>query len=281
MTEGEFDKSIFEKEGLKIDQERILTYSKLSCPFDCQYCFVEDMNYNQKKGVSYLSPEQIKLLEKLPEEINLIMLGCDTEFLQSKKNALEILEKLSNLHKDISIITKLSLPSDFIEKLRLIDDKLHSHGNFLTFSMSIPCFDSAKQWEPSVPDPLKRIETLKVAHENSLKTLVAIRPLIPSVTDKELEEIVGRTKDISDAYYSGPLYLKYLSHKILDKETLSHLKIKELQPHWMPEGNVYYKIEKEGQMETLENIVEKRGKLLFEGAAEAIKYLKDKGHEKY
>jgi len=281
MIEGEIDKSTFEKEGLKIDQDRVLTYSQLSCPLECKYCFVGDMNYNQKRNVSYLTPEQSKLLEKLPKEINLIMLGCDTEFLQSPKEALEILDKLSNIHKDISVITKLSLTPDFIKKLKDIDDKLHTYDNFLTFSMSIPCFDSAKQWEPSVPSPAKRIETLKAVHGTNMKTLVAMRPLIPSITDEELEKIVDSTKDISLGYYSGPLYLKSLDHPILDKQTLSHLKIEELQPHWMPEGNVYYKIEKEGQMESLKGIIENKGSLLFDGAAEAIKYLKDKDHEKH
>ncbi|MBI2475597.1 hypothetical protein HYV69_04225 [Candidatus Uhrbacteria bacterium] len=38
----------FEKNGLKIDNERVLTYSKLSCPFDCTYCFVDGMTQEQE-----------------------------------------------------------------------------------------------------------------------------------------------------------------------------------------------------------------------------------------
>lgn len=70
----------FGKEGLIIDKERVLTYSELSCPFDCRYCFVGDMDTNQQRNVPYLTEQQFGLIEQLPEEVSLIMLGCDTEF---------------------------------------------------------------------------------------------------------------------------------------------------------------------------------------------------------
>jgi len=115
----------FEREGLKIDKERVLTYSGLVCPLDCKYCFTEEITSTHRENASYLSEKQFDLLRQLPDEVNLIMLGCDTEFFQSKKDSLEVLGKLSNLNKDISVITKLSLPQDFIEKLKEIDTKLN------------------------------------------------------------------------------------------------------------------------------------------------------------
>ncbi len=271
------EKIEFEKEGLKLNEERVLTYSQLSCPFDCKYCFVEDINPNQKSGVSYLSQKQFELLEKLPEEINLIMLGCDTEFFQSKEDSLKILKKLVNINKDISVITKLSLSQNFIEKLKEIDVKLRNHGNFFIFSETIPCIDSAKEWELKAPAPISRIDTLKRVYELGIKTLVAVRPLLPTVSEKELEKIVELTKNYCYGYYSGPLYLKNLD--ILDKSFLVDLKIEKLQPHWMPEGNIFYKIERKEQIDLLKNILQKYNKPLFEGAAEAIKYLKS--HEKH
>lgn len=87
----DFDKNIFEKAGLKIDEDRVLTYSQLSCPLECKYCFVEDLNPDQKRNVAYLSEKQLELLKELPEEVKTIMLGCDTEFFQSKEDSLKIL----------------------------------------------------------------------------------------------------------------------------------------------------------------------------------------------
>lgn len=48
--ESEFKQ--FEHAGLKIEKKRVLTYSKLSCPLDCTYCFVDEMTQDQSRGVS-------------------------------------------------------------------------------------------------------------------------------------------------------------------------------------------------------------------------------------
>lgn len=268
-----FEKSIFEKEGLKIDKNRVLTYSQLSCPLDCKYCFVDDMNLDQKKNVAYLSENQLKLLKELPAEVSVVMIGCDTEFFQHKEKSLQILEKLSDLGKDISVITKMSLSNDFIKKLESINSKLKDEENILAFSATIPCMDSAKEWEPKAPTPGKRIETMKNVFVVGIKTMVAIRPLLPTISDEELEKIIISTKDCCSGYYSGPLYLKNLES--INGNEVNGLKIEQLQPHWMPEGNVFYKIEKEGQMDLLKKLIEKNGKLFFEGAAEGIKHLKN------
>ncbi|MFH0814579.1 MAG: radical SAM protein [Candidatus Falkowbacteria bacterium] len=267
-----FEKSEFEEHGLKFDKDRVLTYSQLSCPLNCRYCFVDDLNFNQQRGVAYLSEKQFELIDRLPDEIKLIMLGCDTEFLQYKKEALAILERLAQKKRDISVITKLTLSKEYIRRLKEIAERVSEQGNILAFSVSILCTDSAGKWEPKVPNPEKRIETLRRAFDAGIKTLVALRPLLPTLSDEELEEVVAKTKDCCFGFYSGPLYLKSLEHPLLTD--LSGLKIEKLQPHWMPQGNIFYRIEKSGQMELLKQILQRYNKPLFEGAAEGIKYLK-------
>ena len=268
-----FENNVYEKHGLKIDKDRILTFSQLRCPLDCSYCFVDDLNFNQQKNVAYLSQEQFALLEKLPEEIKLIMLGCDTEFFQSRKDSLDTLKKIAVLRRDISVITKLSLSKGFIEEIKKIADLVSLNKNILTLSVSLPCYNLAKKWESKAPAPQKRIETLKLAHDAGIKTLVAIRPLLPSIVDEELEEIIKATHDLCSGYYSGPLYLKSLD--ILSEDERNQFLIEKVQPHWMPKGNIFYKVERQGQMNVLQEILNKYGKHLFEGAAEGIKYLKE------
>lgn len=267
-----FERNVFERHGFKIDKDRVLTYSQLSCPLDCKYCFVDDMNSNQEKGVAYLTEEQLKIIGDLPEEIKLIMLGCDTEFFQHKEESLKILERIAQYKKDISVITKLPLSKDFVSKLKNIDLKLKENGNMMTFSVSLTSLDSAKFWEPHVPSPDKRIETLKNVYNSDIKTMVAIRPLLPAVPIEEIEELINKTKDYSVGYYSGPLYLKNLDEGLIGDKSSLH--IEELQPHWMPEGNTFYKIEKPGQMDQLISILDSYNKPLFEGAAEGMNYIK-------
>ena len=270
-----FEKDLFEKEGLKIDKERVLTYSQLSCPLECRYCFVDDMNYNQKSGVAYLSENQFELLENLPDEIKTIMLGCDTEFFQSENDSLKTLERLSDLGRDISIITKFALRPSFLAKLKEVSAKLKQRGNLFVFSETIPCLESHKKWEPKAPIPERRIKTLKDASGQGLDTMVAIRPLLPDISEDEIRRIIELTKDSCFGYYSGPLYLKNLDSGLIDANDKS-LKIEKVQPHWMPAENEFYRIEKVGQMEYLREVLNKYSVPLFEGAGEGIKYLRQK-----
>lgn len=267
--------SHFESEGLKIDKDRVLTYSQLRCPLDCLYCFSDDLNFNQREDMAYLSENQLQLFQELPAEIKMIMLGCDTEFFQPKAKALEILNELSSFHRDISVVTKMSLSDKVVANLGDVEGKLRQHDNFLSFSESLTSLNSAKQWEPKAPEPTRRIETLKKVYQAGIKTFVAIRPLIPAVPQQELEELVTLTKDCCYGYYSGPLYLKTLEHPLIDLDQ-SDLEIEKMQPHWMLEGNEFYRIERPGQMDLLRNILEKNDRLLFEGAAEAMNYWRGK-----
>src|SRR3989338_1770769 len=152
----DFEKNIYEQHGLKIDRDRVLTYSQLSCPLECRYCFVNDLNFNQKRNTTYLTQEQLLLLEKLPGEIKTIMLGCDTEFFQSKEDSLDALRKLAGLKKDISVITKLNLSRSFIAEIKKVADILARNENILVFSVSLPCDESAEIWESDAPSPQKR-----------------------------------------------------------------------------------------------------------------------------
>ena len=261
-------KKKFEEEGFVFDKEKVLIYSQLYCPLGCRYCFTGDLKFNQRKGVDYLSERQIELLKQLPNEVRLIMLGCDTEFFQDPANAFRILERLSNLDRDISLVTKMYLAPSLIKKLKEMDNYLRNKGNSLTLSFSIPCMESAKTWELKAPKPRMRIKSLRVAHDAELNTLVAIRPLLPILSNDELCSIIESTSDFCKGYYSGPLYMKEINPDLLGD--LSNLRIEKLQPHWMPSNNIFYKVEKYGQMDFLRAIIEKSGHELFEGAAEAI-----------
>ena len=128
------------------------------------------------------------------------------------------------------------------------------------------------KYEPKVPNPSRRIETLAKVSEKGIPATVAIRPLLPDVSDDELEEIIEKTSAHCFGYYSGPLYLQEQKIKLLLPEYNSPET--ETQPHWMLEGNKYQVIEREGQMDFLEAVIKKHNRLLFDGAADAIDYLR-------
>ena len=265
----------YNDEGLKIDKDRVLTYSQLSCPLDCTYCFVDDMTTNQSRNVAYLTNKQIDLLEKLPEKIKLIMLGCDTEFFQNRNEAIEILKKLSKNNKDISMITKIPITESFIDEIVKINDSMIENGNVLSVSISLTCLSEEKveKYEPKAPSPEKRIQALKLLFQKGIPSLLSLRPLLPDVSNEEIEEIINLTKDYVIGYYSGPLYLnndrieKLFPNKKVENEAK--------QPHWMLDGNKFKEISKEGQIDFLKNCVKKYKKEFFEGAAEGMEYIRN------
>jgi len=265
----------YDNEGLKIDKDRVLTYSQLSCPLECTYCFVNDMTTNQKRNVAYLTEKQIELLENLPPEINLIMLGCDTEFFQNKQEAIKILRKLSKFGKDISMITKIPVAETLLDEIVEINKVMKESGNVLSVSISIPCISEEmnKKYEPKVPSPQRRIDTVKMIADKGIPTMLAIRPLLTDISNQELQEIINLTKDYVLGYYSGPLYLnddrilKLLPETVVEEEAM--------QPHWMLDGNTFKEVLKYGQMDYLKRIVSEANKPFFEGAAEGMEFIRN------
>ena len=268
------------KEGLVVEKDRVLTYSKLICPLDCRYCFVEKLNREQSSDAPYLSKRQQELLRTLPEDIKTIMLGCDTEFLQDEEAAADILKSLSGLGKDISIITKLSLTDHFVDFLKELSDAMRERGNFIVFSISIPCFDPSPKWEPKAPKVTNRIKTLQEISRRGIPSMVAMRPLIPTLQEFELDKILEATYPHVFGYYSGPLYLRDLNDGVISPEEISrlNLKVEKTDPRWMPEGNTFLKIENVPLMNYLKNKVKSYGQNFFEGAGEGTEFLR-KNHK--
>ena len=231
----------------------------------------EDILFMLSKGLLYKEvASSLKISESyLKKKIHMIY---EKLHVQNKTEALAIIDRLAQRRLDLSVITKLSLSKPFIQRLSEIAQSVARAGNIFSFSVSILCAESARQWEPKVPSPEKRIETLKRAYKAGIKTLVAFRPLLPTLSDAEMEAVVKATKSYCYGFYSGALYLKDPMHELLPDT--SNLTIERLQPAWMPKGNIFYRIEKPGQMQTLREILQKYNKPLFEGAAEGIKYLK-------
>lgn len=272
--------SDFDKEGLVIEKDRVLTYSKLICPLDCIYCFAENLSKQHDDQHTYLSEKQRELLKTLPENVKTIMLGCDTELLQDEGAAADVLRNLSGLGKDISIITKLSLTDDFVDFLKELSTTMEKNGNFIVFSISIPCFDSSLKWEPKAPRVANRIKTLQKISSKGIPSMVAMRPLIPTLQESELDKILENTHQHVFGYYSGPLYLRGLSDGVISPEEVTrfNLKVEKTDPSWMPEGNTFLKIENTPLMNYMKNRVKFYGQNFFEGAAEGVEFLR-KNHK--
>lgn len=172
------------------------------------------------------------------------------------------------------MITKIPIAESLLNGIEEIYKEMRARGNILSVSISIPCISAEmnQKYEPGVPSPERRIETVKLIASKNIPTMLAIRPLLPDVSEEELRAIVNLTKDHVLGYYSGHLYLNDDRISKLLPETA--VEAEEKQPHRMLDGNTFKEILEEGQMEFLQRIVKEAGKEFFEGAAEGMKFIK-------
>jgi hypothetical protein len=76
------------------------------------------------------------------------------------------------------------------------------------------------------------------------------------------------------------LYLKKTDQKSLSLIDLSDplLSVEEVQPDWMPPGNIFLKIENKELMDYLKSKAYEFGKPVFDGAADGIDFLIQNKH---
>lgn len=213
------------------------TVKSKPCPFKCIYCFTKCGNF--KRNI-YLDTLTTKELYKITDDVETIQPACDTEFLLHP-NWKEILLRLSILNKNISFATKMSINDEDVEFLSAINKLLKVNNKILNIGVTIIKIDNYKELEPCAPSPIKRIETLKKLNNAGIKTNVIIRPIFPSLTTSEINQIIGETYKYSFGYLVGPLYLNENVESFLKNKKYKYDLIKKC-PEWnqSKELNVMY-----------------------------------------
>ncbi len=108
------------------------------------------------------------------------------------RRVLEILSKAPQ-HR-IMILTKNP-------RLALRDlDLMHIHGD-MWLGTTVTTLRHAEVLEPRAPPPRSRLEALREAHEEGVRTWLSVEPIIPPFTD--LAEIIRETRGYVDLYVLG------------------------------------------------------------------------------
>lgn len=196
------------------------TAGEKGCKFGCLYCFTQDPNYTRCPSLDSKRPSNL-IAES--NKVEIVQPACDTElFLLDDWQG--YLDTLVSTGKTISFATKATLIDSEIEYLKKINELLISRGVVLHICVTIVQLHDWQDIEPNAPSPKDRIKFLRKLWEAGIGTCVAIRPMMPFLEERELEEIVSKTYRFCYGYLSGPLYLtqklkKYLSDKGIVYET--------------------------------------------------------------
>ncbi len=185
------------------------------CEHGCVYCFARPTHsfMGLSPGLDFESklfakPDAAKLLDKeLSKEgyqPRTIAIGTNTDPYQPVEKQWrimrEILEVLDARNHPVGIVTKSALVTRDIDILARMAER-----GLAKVALSVTTLDRmlARTMEPRAATPTKRLEAIKQLSEAGIPTSVMVAPIVPGLTDQEIERILdaARAAGAKDAGY--------------------------------------------------------------------------------
>jgi DNA repair photolyase len=196
------------------------------CEHGCVYCFARPTHsyFGLSAGLDFetklfAKPEAAKLLEAELAAPNYvcqpIAMGTNTDPYQpverSFKVTRSILEVLARADHPVTIVTKSALVARDIDLLAPMAKK-----DLVWVGVSVTTLDRelARRMEPRAATPARRLAAIRALSEAGIPVGVMAAPVIPAVTDHELETILEAARD-AGASSAGFIMLR-LPHEIKD-----------------------------------------------------------------
>ena len=177
----------------------------MGCSHRCKYCYAP--HTLQRTNDSYFGrPEPrkniISLLKKdlqknvYTEQVLLSFVGdCYCDSADNGETVSEVLKLLNEYNVPVAVLSKGG-------KKMLRDLEIYkSFGDRITVGTTLTFFDEekSKEWEPFASLPSERLETLKILHDNGIKTFASFEPTIEP--EESLKLIKKTIEDNSVDHY--------------------------------------------------------------------------------
>ena len=199
-----------------------------NCEFGCHYC-----DSSSEKTI-YVKTNIQETLRKELDSINngWIILGSVHDPYQNAEKKYEltktVLETLKQYNFPCHILTKSPLI------LRDID-LLSTLKCMVTISLSSLNDYVVRIFEPDVPSPSDRLQTVQTLRDHDITTGIALIPMLPYIVESEMEEIVKAAHHV---------HAQYLLHKHLelkgDQERCFRTLIETHYPYLLPKYDLLY-----------------------------------------
>jgi len=190
------------------------------CEHNCVYCDGRSEKYNvdgvfgkdvvvKTNAIDLLKKELDPRRKRIPIQQGYIMvgggIGDSYQPIEKKYNLTrQTLELLYNYDFPIHILTKSTLVKRDLDILKKINKKTKA---IISFSFSSVDDKISSIFEPGVPLPKKRLDTIKLFKSNGISCGMFLMPVIPFITDtpKKIEESVRKAKkaDVDFIIFSG------------------------------------------------------------------------------
>ena len=202
------------------------------CSHGCIYCFARPSHayLGLSPGLDFetklfYKADAVKILEselsKPKYQCKTIALGINTDGYQPVEKQLQItrgiLAVLARCRHPVSIVTKSAL---IVRDVDLLADLARDRLVTVTFSITSMTNDIKRTLEPRAASPEARLRAMRELAQAGISVGVLVAPVIPAVTDHEMEGILAAAKE-SGASSAGYVLLR-LPHevKVLFREWL-------------------------------------------------------------
>jgi len=198
------------------------------CRFNCIYCYIRGSKYGGHHRGLAIKINAPKILDRelaryaRRREYGFIALSSATEpwmtgvedrykvtrmcleVIMKYKFPVHCLTKSPLILRDLDLLEKINTSAELPHDLKTV----LKNGVLVTFSFSTLDEEVAKIFEPGAPSPKDRLKALAKIKDAGFTAGIAFIPILPFITDSELETMVKTAKELgSDYVFFAPLTL--------------------------------------------------------------------------
>jgi len=220
---------------------RIYINPASGCSANCAYCYIFDEGHPRRPHLFDVTANDVRKWLLTQKGFRAGMSGtlislspcCDPFADGVIDKTLELVEALASLQNPMQLSTKY-----YVDKIaaKRIGESQSISGQLVLYA-TITSFELWKRIEPSACEPYTRLNGLQNAQREDIITCLAIKPVLPDITDNEIHLFVQAIKDYNIPYcvagvmYSnGGIEKRFERRKLLNEEFKHRLNIKGDRP---------------------------------------------------
>lgn len=203
---------IYEPKGSAKEYADLALNLYIGCSHSCKYCFVPGVCKMNREDFNTLVAPKKDIIERLERDLRLIKKNNELpkvpvlmSFTSDPYQFLE--EELKLTRKAIELLNLYNFPVRILtkgNKLTQRDFDVLSDFKENEFGITLVMLneDLQKEWEPFAASPKQRIENLRRAKAEGIKTWLSLEPIIDL---QEALDVIDNTHEFTDFYGVGKL----------------------------------------------------------------------------
>ena len=256
----------------KVEKNRVLVPVGEPCPFGCKYCYTR----GGEVGLSKLDADNILYQFEqfaLNASFETIQFGYDGDPFARPVRGVTMLQRLAMLGKNLNFSTKASLDTYTLNSLAAIQHRMEKDRTMLSALVSVSCWNSASAIEPHTPSPRERMGTVANLKRIGVPTFIAVRPILPHISDLEYETIaIEGVRAGCDGFVLGPLYADDRGQfvRFIPPAMLTTIPHQKNVVSWSAHQPTWTRYEDEERLHRLSNMIERKGGKVYISSADAM-----------